>query len=65
MGHDVPQGMEEAAGLLAHRLHHPRMAMADRRDPEARGEVDIEVAVDVADVGAPRLFPEDRGLAAA
>ena len=64
MGHDVPEGVEEPAGLLAHRLHHPRMAMADRGDAEARGEVYIEVAVDVADVGAPRLLPEDRGLTA-
>src|SRR4051794_9296045 len=56
--------MEEAVRLRPDGRGDPRGAMADRRHPEARGEIDIEVVVDVADVGAPRLLPEDRGVTA-
>src|SRR4029077_1660229 len=42
MGHDVAQGVEEAAGLLADGFDDPRVAMTDRGDSETRGEVDIE-----------------------
>ena len=58
----VPQGVEEPAGLLAHRLDHPRMAVPHGRDPEAGGEVDIEVAVDVPDVRAPASSQRIGGL---
>ena len=38
MGHDVAERVKQTAGLLAHRLHDPRMAMTDRGDPEALEE---------------------------
>jgi hypothetical protein len=62
MSVDISQAVEEPAALLDERRHHPRMPMSYRRHPEARGEIDIEVAVDVQDVGSESLLPEDRSL---
>ncbi len=64
MGVDVPKPMEEAAGLLTDGCHDPRMAVPDGGDAEAGGEVYIDIAVDVPDVGALGFFPKDGGIAA-
>ena len=60
----VAQAVQQAPGLAPHRGHHARMAVADGGDAEARGEVDVAVAVDVEDVGAARRLPEDGWLGA-
>ncbi len=58
MGMDVSQPVQQAARLAADGRHDARVAVADRRHPEAGREIDVAVAVDVEDVGAARLRPE-------
>src|ERR1700692_2926089 len=55
---DVAQAVKQATGLAADRGDHTRMPVADGGDAEARGEVDVAVAVDVVDIGAARHLPE-------
>ena len=50
-----------AVELVAHRLHHPRMAVADDVDAVAAEDVDELLAVDVAEDGA-LVLPLDRGV---
>jgi len=59
---DVAEAVEEAPGLPPHRRDDRRVAVADERHAEPRGQVDVAVAVDVEDVGAARLTPR-RGAA--
>ncbi len=58
---DVAQAVEQLArSARRQRRDDAGMAVADRRDAEAGGEIDVAVAVDVEDVGAARLLPDDR-----
>jgi hypothetical protein len=57
---DVSEPMEEQASLVADRLHDPWMAMAHGRDSEARGQVYVEIAIDVPNLRALGLLPEER-----
>jgi hypothetical protein len=61
MAVNVSKSMEEPAGLGADRFHHPRMAMAHGRHPEAGGEIYIKIAVDIPDVRPFGLVPEEGG----
>jgi hypothetical protein len=60
---DVSEPVEEDLRLLANGPHDIRMGVADGGHPEAGGHIYIEVAVDVPDVRAVRLLPEDGRLA--
>jgi hypothetical protein len=59
MAMDIPEPVKEPAGLGADRFHHPRMAMAYGCNPEAGGQIYIEIAVDVPDVCPFSLVPEE------
>ena len=54
------RAMHQGLGLGADRRHHPRMAVADRRDREAAIEIEIALAVGILDVTALRLLPHER-----
>ncbi len=59
---DVAEGVQEDLRLGAHGGDHRGVRMADGGDAETGGEIEEDVAVDVADIGAPRLLPEEAGL---
>lgn len=61
---DVAEAVQELAGLAHDRGDDRRMPVTDGGDAEAGGEVDEEIAVDVEDVRAERLAPDERRLAA-
>ncbi len=56
--------MDEFLRLLDDRLDDPRRRMADREHPDASGEIDERVAVDVEDQLAVRAFHHHVGGAA-
>ena len=55
-------GVREAFRLLADRLHHAGMRMADVHAADASGEVDERVPVDVGQGGAPPLGDHEREI---
>ena len=57
---DREVGVGEALGLLAHRLDHPRMRVADVHAADASREVDERVPVDVGEKRAARLRDHER-----
>ncbi len=54
--------MDQQVELRAYGVDDPRVAMSGGGDAEPGGEVDVDVAVDIEDVGAQRLAPEDGEL---
>ena len=61
VGMDVAQSVDELFRLLPDRRDHGRVAVADGRDTETGGEVDVAVSVDVDHVAAQGFGPEHRG----
>ena len=60
VGIDVAKSVDELFRLLPDRRDHGRVAVADGRDTETGGEVDVAVSVDVHHVAAPGFGPEHR-----
>jgi hypothetical protein len=58
----VPERVWKRAGLLRDRVGHGRIRVARVRHAEPGGQVDIDVAIDVADVCARAFRPEDRAI---
>jgi len=60
VGVDVAQSVDQLFRLLPDRRDHGRVAVADGRDTETGGEVDVAVSVDVDHVAAQGFVPEHR-----
>jgi len=59
---DVAQTVEKLARLATHGSHHPRVPVSHGGDTKARGQVQEAIAVDIQDVGALGLLPQDVGF---
>ena len=59
MAVDVGLGVEDLAGLLAHRRHHARVAVAGVGDGDAGGEVEVAPAGLVPQLRAQRVVDDD------
>jgi hypothetical protein len=58
---DVAQTVEKLARLAAHGSHHPWVSMSNGGDTKTRGQIQESIAVDIQDVGALGLLPQDVG----
>jgi hypothetical protein len=60
MGMCVGETMKKPPGLSPDGTDYGRVAMPDRGDAETRGEIDIAIAIDILDIRAQSLIPDQR-----
>jgi hypothetical protein len=56
----VGETMQKPPGLSPDGADYGRVAMSDRSDAETRGEIDIAIAIDILDIRAQGLIPDQR-----